>query len=279
MVVEFDEELFPNKLRKIKPKVERLFVKGDISILSEFGLAVIGSRNSSKEGERITDEFVGKLSGDYNINIISGLALGIDSRAHRACLACGGKTIAVIGSGFNHVYPKENHELFKKIIESGGVVVSEYPPDTEAKSEFFPMRNRIVSGLSDGVLMIEGKYRSGTTITAKCALKQGKPVFCLPHSIYNAYGTGPNSIIRSGGRLIVGYNDIVDFYKLNGVELTRVSKKSGVYDDAILDVLADDVLSREEIARRLKMPIAEVNQRLTMLELDGLISEELRERI
>ena len=153
-----------------------------------------------------------------DIIIISGLAKGIDSKAHQTCINSGGKTIAVIGSGFNNIYPKENEKMYKRIIETGGTIVSEYAPDTPVDSRNFPKRNRIVSGLSEGVVMIEGKYRSGTTITAQYALNQNKKVFCLPHSISNSYWIGPNSIIQKGGILITKADDIIKEFQKDGIK-------------------------------------------------------------
>ena len=277
MIINKEDKLFPQKLKDIKPEVTKIYVKGNPEILNDFGIAVIGSRNSSKEGERLTEELVRKLV-KYNINIISGLALGIDTKSHTSCITNGGKTIAIIGSGFDYIYPKENKELFKKIIETGGAIVSEYPPDTQAKPENFPKRNRIVSGLSDGVLMIEGKYRSGTTITAGYALKQGKPVFCLPHSIYNQYGVGPNEIIKKGGRLVTNAKDIINYYESKGLIFEEKVKKETHKDD-ILELLQNQILTKEELARKLHKSISEINQQITVLELEGLIQEEYRERI
>lgn len=194
-IINREDKNFPTKLLNVKPKINRIFVEGDETILNNFSIAVIGSRNSSKEGERLTDNIVNTLV-EYDINIISGMAVGIDKQAHSSCINKGGKTVAVLGSGFNNIYPKENKELFRRIIENGGAVVSEYPPDTEVYSKNFPKRNRIVSGLSDGILVIEGKYRSGTTITARYGFEQGKPVFCLPHSVFSKYGLSPNCLIK-----------------------------------------------------------------------------------
>ena len=123
-----------------------------------------------------------------DITVVSGLAKGIDTAAHRGALEGGGKTIAVLGCGFNHIYPEENSQLFKQIIESGGAIISEYSPNTYAKSQYFLERNRIVSGLSLGVLVIEAAYRSGTSVTAALAKKQGKKVFCIPHELTNIHG-------------------------------------------------------------------------------------------
>lgn len=277
-IIERTDELFPRKLLQVKPKIERIYVEGDETILNNFGLAVIGSRNSSKEGEKLTDEFVSRLVKN-NINIISGMAIGIDSKAHRACMTNGGKTIAIIGSGFDNIYPKENIGLFQKIIETGGAVISEYPPEAEVATENFPRRNRIVSGLSDGVLVIEGKYRSGTTITAKYAFEQKKPVFCMPHSVFNSYGTGPNWLIQKGGILVTNQQDIIDYYQSKGIEFQTVQNKRKYYDDEILQLLSEEILTKEELTEKLNKTISEINQRLTMLELDGIISEEYRERV
>ena len=288
-IIKREDKEFPIKLLEVKPIIKQIYVEGNEKILNNFGIAVIGSRNSSREGERITDEFVSKLS-KFGINIISGLAIGIDSRAHRSCIENGGKTIAIIGSGFNYIYPTENKNLFKTIIETGGAVISEYQPNTDVKPENFPKRNRIVSGLSDGILMIEGKYRSGTTITAKFGLNQGKIVFCIPHSMYNPYGTGPNKIIQKGGKLVTTIEDIVEIFNKKGIKLENIKtkniemefiKKSTVksiqsqneYSD-ILKELSEEVLTKEELSEKMNMTISEINQKITILELEGLIKEE-----
>lgn len=272
-IIDRDDIFFPKKLLSVEPIIKRIYVEGNEKILNDFGIAVVGSRNSSNEGEKLTNEFVEKLV-EYDINIISGLAIGIDSRAHRSCLSNGGKTIAVIGSGFNNIYPKRNRYLYEQIIRSGGAVVSEYPPDTEVDSSYFPERNRIVSGLSDGVLVIEGKHRSGTTITARMAVNQGKPVFCVPRSVYNSYGTGPNYLIQHGGILVTGYMDIIDYYKSQKIYLKQKEKDKLLYDNEILKLLSNEILNKEELALRTKKSIKEINQIITILELEGLISGE-----
>ena len=272
-IIDRDDIFFPKKLLCVKPIVKKIYVEGNEKILNDFGIAVVGSRNSSKEGEKLTNEFVEKLV-EYNINIISGLAIGIDSRAHKSCLINGGKTIAVLGSGFNNIYPKRNKSLFEQIIQSGGAVITEYPPDTEADSRYFPARNRIVSGLSDGVLVIEGKHRSGTTITARNAIEQEKPVFCLPRSVYNSYGIGPNYLIKQGGILVTSYMDIIDYYRLKQIFLNPRRKDKLIYDNEILKLLSNEILNKEELALRTNKSIIEINQIITILELEGLISGE-----
>lgn len=186
-----------------------------------------------------------------------------------------GKTIAVIGSGFNNIYPKENEKLFKEIIEKGGAIVSEYPPEEQISSKNFPKRNRIVSAISDGILVIEGKYGSGTSITAKIGIKQNKPLFCVPHSVYNQYGTVPNELIKKGAKLITNSNDIIEYYKLKNIELKKIEENKE-YDNEILKILSKESLTKEEIARKLNKSIAQVNKELTMLELEGYIKENIQ---
>lgn len=270
--IENTNNLFPEKLKNITPKIKEIYVEGNIKILNNFGIAVIGSRNSSKEGEKITNEIVEKLS-KYNINIISGLALGIDTQAHNSCLYAKGKTIAVIGSGFNHIYPTENKDLFQRIIKSGGAIISEYPPETIVESKNFPKRNRIISALSDGILVIEGKYGSGTGITAKLGVMQNKPIFCIPHSIYNKYGMIPNDLIKKGANLVTSSKDILDYYKKQNINLDLEESKT-TYKNEILEILKKEILNKEEISKKLNKSISQVNQELTLLELEGLITEE-----
>ena len=184
----------------------------------------------------------------------------------------------MIGSGFDNIYPKENKKIYKEIIETGGAIISEYPPDTPVDPKNFPKRNRIVSGLSEGVVMIEGKYRSGTTITAQYALRQNKKVFCLPHSISNYYGIGPNSIIQKGGILITKADDIIKTFQKEGIQFKEKEIKKN-YKNDILKLLSKEILTKEELSIKTNKNISEINQELTILELEGIITEEYRERI
>ena len=273
-VIRREDDTFPDKLRREDLKIKQIYVEGNEKILNDFGIAVIGSRNSSKEGEKITQEFVEQLC-DKKINIISGLAKGIDSKAHKTCIINKGKTIAVIGSGHNYIYPKENKKLFGEIIKQGGAIISEYPPETEPKSSNFPQRNRIISGLSDGIIVIEGKYRSGTTITADYGIKQKKPVFCLPHGINNSYGTGPNKIIKNGGILVTEPHDIITYYENKNIKFKKVERKMPYDNEIIRLLLIEKNLEKEEIAIKLNKSISEINQELTLLELEGIITEDI----
>lgn len=271
-IIKKEEEIFPKKLKDISPKITQIYIEGNYNNLNNFSIAIIGSRNSSREGEKIAKEFSEKLT-KIGINIISGLALGIDSIAHKECINNGGKTIAVIGSGLNKIYPKENYYLYKEILKSGGTVVSEYPENEPPKSKNFPKRNRIISALSDGIVVVEGKYRSGTTITANYGIKQGKPVFCLPHSIFNNYGAGPNSILKKGGITVTNPQDIIEYFREKGIKFKEI-RNTNQYDNEILKLLSKEILTKEEIAIKMNKNIAEINQEITILELEEKIREE-----
>ena len=265
------EKTFPLRLKNISPKVNQIYIEGNYENLNGFNIAIIGSRNSSKEGEKIAREFTRKLT-DLGINIISGLALGIDTIAHKECIRNGGKTIAVIGSGFNNIYPEENYRLYENILSTGGTVVSEYSKDEPPNSKNFPKRNRIISALSDGILVVEGKYRSGTTITAQYGLSQNKPVFCIPHSIFNNYGTGPNWILKKGGIPVTDIKDILEYYSKKGMDFVQ-SKKEDKYNNEILQILSQEKLNKEELAIKMNKTISEINHQITLLELEEKIED------
>lgn len=170
---------YPEKLKNIQNPPKQLYVLGDETILNGFSLAIIGCRDSSEYGKKIAKNLSFKLS-QRGINIISGMARGIDTFAHISCLSAGGKTIAVLGSGFEYIYPKENIELCKEIIKDGGCIITEYEPNIKPIGSNFPLRNRIISGLSDGVIVVEAREKSGSLITVDYALEQGKEVFAVP---------------------------------------------------------------------------------------------------
>ena len=167
----------------------------------------------------------------------------------------------------------ENKNLFQKIVDSNGAIISEYPPEEKVNSKNFPKRNRIISALSDGILVIEGKYGSGTGITAKLGILQNKPIFCIPHSIHNQYGTIPNDLIKKGAKLVTSYKDILNYYKEQNIKFT-LNEDKPIYDNDILELLRKENLNKEEISKKLNKSISQVNQELTLLELEGLITED-----
>lgn len=199
-----DEE-YPSELNKILNCPFVLFYKGDISLLkSENKIAVVGSRYNSTYGEYMTRKLVKDLVKKGYV-IVSGLAKGIDSIAHDEALKNNGKTIAVMGGGFNHIYPKENFELYNKIIENG-LVISEYPDFVKPSADKFPFRNRIIAGLGRGVVVCEAKIHSGSMITVRYALEQGKDVYCVPYKA--GVESGCNLLIKEGAFLIEDVSDI-----------------------------------------------------------------------
>lgn len=210
MINIFDKR-YPIKLKKIYDPPIVLYIKGNENILNEFTIGIIGCRMSTKYGEVVSKMFSRELQR-YNVNIISGLARGIDSYAHIGCIEGKGKTIAVVGTGLDIVYPKENKILEKQIIENGGTIISEYVLGTKPEKEHFPSRNRIISGLSDGILVVEAKEKSGTFITVDFALEQGKNVFAIPGNILSNTSKGTNELIKQGAKMVTCIEDIIEEY-------------------------------------------------------------------
>ena len=199
---------YPYRLKHIYKPPFVLFYKGDISLLNtpRKTIGVVGSRENSDYGSFVTEKFVKDLVKE-NVVIISGLARGIDSIAHKTCLENNGNTIAVIGNGIDSCYPSDNLELQNEIA-SKGVVISEYPSFVPSNKEHFPKRNRIIAGLSDGILVSEAKYKSGSMITVSRALEMGKEIFCIPDLVYKE--SGCNKLIKEGAKLVENVSDILN---------------------------------------------------------------------
>ena len=291
-VITIDDEIYPRQLRDISNPTRVLYCEGDVRLLSKPSVTVIGSRNMSDYGKMMAKNITRDLTKN-NVCIVSGMAVGIDAVAHRTCIENNGKTIAVLGSGFNHVFPTENKGLFKKIISSGGCVVSEYAPDIVAQKRFFPERNRIVSGLSMGTVVIEATYRSGTSITAHCALDQGKKVFCVPNCVGSKNSAGIINMLKKGGVIATTGRDIL--YELGWLQKTEssenfeeIQEKRKLQKIEILEqeelknldeqakdiyfyIKENKVVNPENISNELKISIQKINAYLTILELKGLI--------
>lgn len=203
--------LYPKSLLKIYNPPEKLYVMGDEKILNDFSIAIVGSRKPTKYGIETAKAFAYNLA-KHNVNVISGLARGIDTSAHIGTIMGKGKTIAVLGSGFGNIYQKENIELLKSIISSGGAVITEYEENTLPNKENFPKRNRIISALSKGVVVVEAAKRSGSLITAEIALEEGKEVFAVPGNINSKTSKGTNGLIKDGAKLIENVSDILEEY-------------------------------------------------------------------
>ncbi len=202
------DPLYPAQLKEIDSPPALLFVRGDKSLLTQAQIAIVGSRNPSTLGKQTAIDFAQSLS-HAGFTITSGLALGIDAASHQGALNAGGHTIAVTGTGLDRVYPARNKELATQIAHSG-VLISEFPPGTAAKANHFPRRNRIISGLCIGLLVVEAAKQSGSLITARMALEANREVFAIPGSIHNPLARGCNSLIKEGAKLVENTQDIFE---------------------------------------------------------------------
>lgn len=212
--IKINDKEYPKKLKQLENPPKQIYVLGDSSILNNFSIAIVGCRLCSDYGKKMAQSIAYNLA-KYDINVISGLAMGIDTNAHIGCLMNKGKTIAVVAHGLDMIYPTQNIDLANEIIENGGAIISEYPVGVTPKKENFPARNRLISGLSDGVVVIEAKERSGALITVECALEQGKDVFAVPGNINSVNSIGTNNLIKEGAKITTCVNDILEEYKFN----------------------------------------------------------------
>ena len=207
-VINISEKGYPSKLKNIYDPPVVVFAKGDLSLLEKEKIAIVGSRDATIYGAKQSYKLAYELAKN-NIVIVSGLAKGIDSMSHRGALSAAGSTIAVIGNGLDIVYPKENYGLYSKIFEKG-LIISEFIVGTKPDSKNFPMRNRIISGLSDGVLVVEAKEKSGAMITVDFAIEQGKNVYAVPGNIDEMHSVGCNLLISQGAKLVMNYTDVLE---------------------------------------------------------------------
>lgn len=208
-IINIHDKSYPDKLKVIYDPPIVLYIKGNKNILNEKAMAIVGCRMCTKYGENIANKLAYNLSLN-NINVISGLARGIDSCAHKGTLKTNGKTIAVVGCGLDRVYPTENKTLFNEIINNNGAIISEYIIGTKPLAKNFPRRNRIISGLSDGVIVVEAREKSGTLITVDFALEQGKNIYAVPGNIDNLNSYGTNDLIKQGAKIITNFQDIYE---------------------------------------------------------------------
>ena len=266
-----EDRVYPSRLREIYDYPPVLYVKGNLPNQDEPCLAVVGTRRPTIYGRQVTEEIVTDLVHS-KITIVSGLARGIDSVAHRAALDAGGKTIAVFASGLDIIYPRENARLAQAIMEHGALL-SEHPLGVKPKPESFPLRNRIMSGLSLGVLVVEAGERSGALITAHQAIEQNREVFAIPGSILSPASQGTNRLIQEGAKLVRNYTDILQELNLTIIvqqaEIQEFSPSNDI-EAAILGQLGPEPNHIDEICRRSGLTMPEVSSTLAMLELRGM---------
>ncbi len=283
-IITIEDERYPNQLRDIENPPKQLYVKGNIELLNSNIISIIGSRSCSKNGIKLAQQFSKELVYQ-GLTIASGMALGIDTVAHQTTLREKGNTIAVLGNGFEHIFPKKNMGLYQQIIENHGLVITEYSPEEEAKSENFLERNRIVSGLALGILVVEAMYRSGTSVTARLAKQQGRKVFALPHEVDDKNGRGTNRLIQEGAKIVTCTEDIIKEFpflsykvppkkKEKEIEIQEGRKicKNKEYNQ-IYQLVTEIPISVSEIYQKSRKNIAEVNNILLMLELDEYVKK------
>ncbi len=268
-----DSPLYPPRLKEIYDYPPVLYVRGEMLKQDECCISVVGTRNCTLYGRQVTEEIIAELSRN-NITIVSGLARGIDAIAHKTAIANGGRTLAVFGSGLDIVYPAENAELARSILEHGALV-SEYPPGTKPRAAHFPSRNRIMSGLSLGVLAIEAGERSGALITAEQALLQNREVFAVPGSIFSESSRGTNNLIQQGAKLVRNHIDILE--ELNIAVLAQQLEMKELIpaeetETELMRFISKDPVHIDELCRKSGLPMQIISGNLTTMELKGLIT-------
>ncbi len=278
-VLPLTDRRYPALLRTIHDPPPLLYVRGDHTALEEAQLAIVGSRKASPAGLRAAATLAGEAAA-AGLSICSGLALGIDGAAHRGALAAGGCSVAVLATGIDRIYPVRHRRLATEL-EQRGCLVSEFPPGVPPLRQNFPRRNRLISGLSLGVLLVEAALPSGSLITAGTALEQGREVFALPWSVFHQGGAGCLRLIRDGARMVESIEDILaelaPLYRAQQALCDadsrdlRVNSECSEQDQEILALVGFEALSADELARVSGRPMAEVLAKLSALELQGRV--------
>ena len=278
---ELNKDLWGTNLKIIKPPVKNIFYKGDINLLTGecSRLAIVGSRRMTEYGGRVIEKWMSKIV-DAGIVIVSGFMYGVDQKAHWECIKNGGKTIAVLGWGIDWKVMDSDVEIYQKILESGGLILSEYEGDARPELWKFPQRNRIVAGISNAVLVVEGAIKSGSMITAKLTKQFDKKLLALPGPVTSKVAEGTNNLIKMGeAKMVTSADDVLHEMGLGVGQLELVrgdwcEDKGRGSKDPILEILEDESKSVDELARILRQPVNEVLIRLSNLSLKGAVEEK-----
>jgi DNA processing protein len=273
-ILPITSEKYPSLLREIYDPPPVLLVRGEFPIPEDdFGVAVVGSRAVSQYGKQVTVELTRPLA-QAGVTIVSGLALGVDALAHQTALDFGARTVAVLGNGIDQIYPSSNRRLAEEILEKGGAIISEFSIGTEPTNYNFPQRNRIIAGLSRGVLVTEAREKSGALITASLALDANREVFAVPGSIFSETSAGTNRLIQQGARPITRAEDILEAMNfgnlLQKVQVQKVVANSPE-EARILQVLKKEPLHTDELIRLTALSVSKVSSLLSLLEMKGMV--------
>lgn len=276
------DQTYPPVLKEIFAPPPVMYVKGSVEPFQQHSIAIVGMRQPSTYGKNATEQIVDGLL-KQNITIVSGLALGIDAVAHKACVDKGGLTVAVLGCGVDKIYPSANKQLAEQILSSSGALVSEFPLGTPPLAYNFPRRNRIISGLSAGVLVIEARSKSGSLITAHYAMQQGRDVFAVPGSIFSEKSDGTFNLIKNGAAPVRKAQDILDTITTVTnccVRTAIVSKVTQIPLDLlsgderlVFEILTDQPLRIDQIAEKIEQKVADLFTILLNLELKGIVRQ------
>ncbi len=274
-LVSWDSPNYPSYLREISGAPPLLYVQGELQEIDRLAVAVVGTRRLTAYGRQVTRDLVSGLVHN-GVTIISGLARGIDAIAHKTALELGGRTIGVLGSGLNHIYPAENRKVAQQIWDGQGAIITEYALDVKPEGKNFPPRNRLISGLSLGVMVVEAAERSGALITANFALEQGRDVFAVPGNINSVASQGPNRLIQDGAKLVTSVDDILNELNLQMVaEQTAVQKiiPDSEEESIIIASLSHQPRHIDELRRDTGLESSIVSSTLTLLELKGIVQQ------
>lgn len=276
-----EEDNYPIKIKEFVKDIKPLYYSGELEMANKPSIAIVGSRNCTSYGKAVALE-IGRRAAFFGVQVVSGLARGIDTAGHLGALQGGGKTIAIIANGIDIAYPMQNAELQKKISEEG-LILSEYPGGEKPKNWYFPTRNRLISAISDAVIVVEANTRSGSLITAECAMEQGKEVYAVPGNIFSQNSLGTNKLISIGARPLVVIDEV--FQDLIGMgiiphpasSLTEDSDiKLGKTEKELISVLkSKGELTIDEATKALKISVSELNGVISVLEIKGLVFCEM----
>jgi len=267
--IKHNDNSFPQLLREVSSPPKGLYLAGSIADLPM--ISIVGTRRPTRYGEEITHKLAYELAR-AGFCIVSGLALGIDTIAHRAVLEAGGKTLAVLGCGLDRPYPRSNYGLFTNIIESGGGVISEYPEGSEAYKSHFPARNRIIAGLSLATIVTEADAKSGSLITANFAIQANRTLMAIPGNITSPRSAGPNNLIKNGAQLVTNAADVLAILGLESPELVKVKPKADSKEEAlIMELLSKKSLTTQQIIDETKIDAVSIASIISLMEITGKI--------